>query len=68
MLMLVFTGQFRLNIVRERRCFWSSRTSRELLVASMATVLGFAILGAYCIIVPPLTMKRSFSFLHSQEY
>lgn len=56
MLMLVFTSQFRLYIVRERRRFWSSRPGRELLVASMATVLGFAILGVYGIIVPPLTV------------
>jgi len=56
MLMLVFTSQFRLYIVRERRRCWSSRPGRELLVASMATVLGFAILGVYGIIVPPLTV------------
>jgi H+-transporting ATPase len=56
MLMLVFTSQFRLYIVRERRRFWSSRPGRELFVASMATVLGFAILGVYGIIVPPLTV------------
>ena len=55
MLMLVFTSQFRLYIVRERRRCWSSRPGRELLVASIATVLGFAFLGVYGIIVPPLT-------------
>jgi len=56
MLMLVFTSQFRIYIVRERRHFWSSRPGRELLVASTATVIGFALLGVYGIIVPPLTL------------
>jgi len=56
MLMLVFTSQFRIYIVRERRHCWSSRPGRELLVASLATVIGFALLGVYGIIVPPLTL------------
>ncbi|MGQ9718465.1 MAG: plasma-membrane proton-efflux P-type ATPase [Nitrososphaerales archaeon] len=55
MLMLVFTSQFRVLVVRERRHFWSSRPGRELFVSIMATVGGFALLGAYGIIVPPLT-------------
>jgi H+-transporting ATPase len=55
MLMLVFTSQFRPYIARERRRCWSSRPGRELLVATVATVLGFALLGVYGIIVPPLT-------------
>jgi H+-transporting ATPase len=54
MLMLVFTSQFRPYIARERRRCWSSRPGRELLVATVATVLGFALLGVYGIIVPPL--------------
>ena len=61
--MLVFTSQFRLYIVRERRRFWSSRPGRELLVASMATVLGFAILGVYGIIVPPVTVYEALFIL-----
>jgi len=56
MLMLVFTSQFRIYIVRERRHFWSSRPGRELLIASTATVIGFALLGVYGIVVPPLTL------------
>jgi H+-transporting ATPase len=56
MLMLVFTSQFRIYIVRERRHFWSSRPGRELLIASTATVIGFALLGVYGIIVPQLTI------------
>jgi len=55
MLMLVFTSQFRVYVVRERRHFWSSRPGRELLIASIVTILGFALLGAYGVIVPRLT-------------
>jgi H+-transporting ATPase len=55
MLMLVFTSQFRVLVVRERRHFWSSWPGRELFVSAIATVGGFALLGAYGIIVPPLT-------------
>jgi H+-transporting ATPase len=56
MLMLVFTSQFRVFIVRERRRCWSSQPGRELLIASIATVVGFALLGIYGIIVPQLAV------------
>jgi len=56
MLMLVFTSQFRIYIVRERRHFWSSRPGRELLITSTATIIGFALLGVYGIVVPQLTV------------
>ena len=56
MLMLVVTSQFRVFIVRERRRCWSSQPGRELLIASLATVVGFALLGIYGIIVPQLTV------------
>jgi H+-transporting ATPase len=56
MLMLVVTSQFRVFIVRERRHCWSSQPGRELLIASLATVVGFALLGIYGIIVPQLTV------------
>jgi H+-transporting ATPase len=58
MLMLVFTSQFRPYIARERRRCWSSRPGRELIAATVATVLGFALLGVYGIIVPPLTANE----------
>jgi H+-transporting ATPase len=56
MLALVFTSQFRVYIVRERRHFWSSRPGRELLIATMAAILLFALLGVYGLIVPPVTL------------
>jgi len=56
MLMLVVTSQFRVLIVRERRRCWSSQPGRVLLIASAATVVGFALLGIYGVIVPQLTV------------
>ena len=56
MLTLIFTSQFRVNIVRERRYFWSSRPGRELLISTAAAIIGFALLGVYGVIVPPITL------------
>jgi H+-transporting ATPase len=58
MLMLVFTSQFRVYVVRERRRCWWSRPGRELLIASTATIIGFALLGVYGIVMPPLTVTE----------
>ena len=55
MLALIFTSLFRVYIVRERRYFWSSRPGRELLIATVAAMVIFALLGVYGLIVPPLT-------------
>jgi len=63
MLMLVFTSQFRMYIVRERRHCWSSRPGRELLIASIATVIGFTLLGVYGIIESSLTTYAVLSIL-----
>ena len=55
LLTLVFTSQFRVLIVRERGHFWASRPGRELAISSLATVIGFALLGIYGVILPPVT-------------
>ena len=55
MLTLIFTSQFRVYIVRERRYFWSSRPGRELLIATAAAIVIFALLGVYGLIVTPIT-------------
>jgi H+-transporting ATPase len=44
--------------VRERRHFWSSLPGRELLVLSTATIIGFALLGIYGVLVPSLTLNQ----------
>ena len=58
LLALVFTSQFRVLVVRERGHFWASRPGRELGISSLATVIGFALLGIYGIILPPLTLTQ----------
>jgi H+-transporting ATPase len=54
-LTLIFTSQFRVYIVRERRYFWSSRPGRELALATMAALIVFTVLGIYGVIITPLT-------------
>ena len=54
-LMLIFTSQFRVYIVRERKYFWSSLPGRELLIATVAAIIGFALLGVYGVFVTSLT-------------
>jgi H+-transporting ATPase len=58
LLVLVFTSQFRVLSVRERRHFWSSRPGTELLTANLATLVIFCLLGVYGIIIPPLTLNQ----------
>ena len=55
LLTLVFTSQFRVLIVRERGHFWASRPGRELAISSLATVIGFALLGIYGVVLPSVT-------------
>lgn len=55
LLLLVFTSQFRVLVVRERRHFWSSRPGNALLLSTIVTIIGFALLGVYGIIVPPIS-------------
>jgi H+-transporting ATPase len=55
MLTLIFTSQFRVYIVRERKYFWSSRPGRELLISTMSAIIVFALLGVYGLIVPRVT-------------
>jgi H+-transporting ATPase len=54
MLLLVFTSQFRVLAVRERRRFWSSRPGNALLLSTVATLTVFTLMGVYGIFVPAL--------------
>ena len=63
MLLLVFTSQFRVLVVRERRYFWSSRPGNALLLSTAATLTGFALLGVYGIFVPSLTLHQVLAVL-----
>jgi H+-transporting ATPase len=53
-LMLIFTSQFRVYIVRERKYFWSSRPGRELAITTAAALVVFSLLGVYGLIIPAL--------------
>jgi H+-transporting ATPase len=55
MLALIFTSQFRVYIVRERRFFWSSRPGRGLVLATTGAIIAFVLLGVYGPIFTPLT-------------
>jgi H+-transporting ATPase len=58
LLMLIYTSQFRVYIVRERRYFWSSRPGKALLVSTIVAIAGFTVLGLYGIIIPALTVYQ----------
>jgi H+-transporting ATPase len=55
MLMLIFTSQFNVYIVRERKYFWSSRPGKELVFATAGAIIVFSLLGVYGPIFTPLT-------------
>jgi H+-transporting ATPase len=57
-LMLVFTSQFRVLTLRERKYFWSSRPGKGLLISVTATTIGFVVLGVYGVIIPPLALSQ----------
>ena len=54
-LMLIFTSQFRVYIVRERDYFWSSLPGRELLLATGGALIVFSLLGIYGVFITSLT-------------
>ena len=63
MLLLIFTSQFRVYIVRERKYFWSSRPGRELVISTVGALLVFTLLGIYGGIGPPLALYQVFLIL-----
>ncbi len=58
MLMLVFTSQFRVLIVRERRFFWSSVPGKALIASSAGATIAFVLVGVYGVIVPALKLGQ----------
>jgi plasma-membrane proton-efflux P-type ATPase len=58
MLSLVFNSQFRILIVRERKHFWSSMPNRNLITVNTITIIGFALLGIFGILVPKLAVNQ----------
>ena len=58
LLMLIFTSQFRVYLVREREHFWSSRPGKALVVATIVTIIAFALFGTFGVIIPALTVYQ----------
>ena len=63
LLMLVFSSQFRIMIVRERRFFWNSFPGRVLLTSTVGTILAFVFIGVYGGIVSPITIGQALAVL-----
>jgi H+-transporting ATPase len=57
-LMLIFTSQFRVYIVRERKYFWSSLPGRELAITTAAALVVFSLLGVYGLILQSLPVYQ----------
>ncbi|MHB1099604.1 MAG: HAD-IC family P-type ATPase, partial [Burkholderiales bacterium] len=55
--MLVFTGQGNVYLVRERRHFWKSRPSRWLLLASGIDILAVILLSTRGILMAPIPLQ-----------
>lgn len=69
LLLMVFTSQFRVLIVRERRSFWSSKPGRELMISVVGVILTFAILGVTGIIIAPIPASAVlFSLAYSAAF
>lgn len=69
LLIMVFTSQFRVLIVRERRSFWSSKPGRELMISVVGVILTFAILGVTGIIIAPIPASAVlFSLAYSAAF
>jgi H+-transporting ATPase len=47
LLMLVFTSQFRIYLVRERGHLWASRPGKGVLISTSAAIVAFSFLGVF---------------------
>ncbi len=63
MLMLVFTSQFRVLIVRERKYFWNSLPGKALMASTITATVAFVFLGVYGIIIPAITLDQVLAVL-----
>ncbi|MQL55909.1 plasma-membrane proton-efflux P-type ATPase [Acidianus ambivalens] len=55
--MLVFTGQFTVYMVRERRSMWSSRPSNFLLISSIFDIIFISTISVLGILVYPIPLQ-----------
>ena len=63
MLMLIFTSQFRVLIVRERNYFWNSLPGKALMTSTLVATIAAALLGVYGVIVPALSLSAVLAVL-----
>lgn len=63
MLMLIFTSQFRVIIVRERKFFWNSVPGKALIASTAGATIAFVLLGVYGIIIPAITLTQVLAVL-----
>jgi H+-transporting ATPase len=59
LLTLIFTSQFRVLIVRERRCMWDSMPGTLLLASTGSTMAIFFLMGAFGFIIPSLGARET---------
>jgi H+-transporting ATPase len=55
--MLVFSGQFTVYMVRERKRFWSSRPSKWLILASISDIVFISAISATGILVTAIPLQ-----------
>jgi len=66
LLTMVFTSQFRVLILRERRWFWSSKPGKELTISITSITIAFLTLSILGIIIKPIPLKTAlFSLTYS---
>jgi len=63
MLILLFSAQARVLIVRDRQHFWASRPGNALMITCILTTIAFILIGTYGILVPALTLYEVFVVL-----
>jgi H+-transporting ATPase len=63
LVLLVFTSQLRVLIVRERTHFWSSMPGRDMLISSVATTVAFVALGTFGLIIPAIPFYQVLTML-----
>jgi len=55
--MLVFSGQFTVYMVRERRSMWSSRSIKFLLTSSIIDIIFVILISTLGILVTPIPLE-----------
>jgi H+-transporting ATPase len=59
LLIMVFTSQFRIMIVRERREFWKSRPGKELTLSIAGVLAVFIVLGTSRFVLTPIGLDKT---------